>query len=279
MTNRVTLAVADGIADVRLNRPDKRNALDPEMFAALVSTGEALKSRDDVRVVVLSGEGASFCAGLDLASMGALAGDTNDQSSDQPTGDRPSIMGTGGRITHLAQQSAWAWQEVPMPVIAALHGHALGGGIQIAMGADIRIAHPATKFSVRETFWGLIPDMTGTLTITRHVRPDIAKELVVTARIFDGTEARSLGLVTSLSEHPFTAAMSLAREICAVSPDAVRGAKELINSRVNEHAADQFASERTVIQSLIGEHNQVESVTAYFEKRNPRFVDATIRRS
>ena len=279
MTNRVTLAVADGIADVRLNRPDKRNALDPEMFAALVSTGEALKSRDDVRVVVLSGEGASFCAGLDLASMGALAGDTNDQSSDQPTGDRPSIMGTGGRITHLAQQSAWAWQEVPMPVIAALHGHALGGGIQIAMGADIRIAHPATKFSVRETFWGLIPDMTGTLTITRHVRPDIAKELVFTARIFDGTEARSLGLVTSLSEHPFTAAMSLAREICAVSPDAVRGAKELINSRVNEHAADQFASERTVIQSLIGEHNQVESVTAYFEKRNPRFVDATIRRS
>ncbi|MCE2855110.1 MAG: crotonase/enoyl-CoA hydratase family protein [Ilumatobacteraceae bacterium] len=279
MTNRVTLAVADGIADVRLNRPDKRNALDPEMFAALVSTGEALKSRDDVRVVVLSGEGASFCAGLDLASMGALAGDTNDQSSDQPTGDRPSIMGTGGRITHLAQQSAWAWQEVPMPVIAALHGHALGGGIQIAMGADIRIAHPATKFSVRETFWGLIPDMTGTLTITRHVRPDIAKELVFTARIFDGTEARSLGLVTSLSEDPFTAAMSLAREICAVSPDAVRGAKELINSRVNEHAADQFASERTVIQSLIGEHNQVESVTAYFEKRNPRFVDATIRRS
>jgi enoyl-CoA hydratase/carnithine racemase len=279
MTNRVTLAVADGIADVRLNRPDKRNALDPEMFAALVSTGEALKSRDDVRVVVLSGEGASFCAGLDLASMGALAGDTNDQSSDQPTGDRPSIMGTGGRITHLAQQSAWAWQEVPMPVIAALHGHALGGGIQIAMGADIRIAHPATKFSVRETFWGLIPDMTGTLTITRHVRPDIAKELVFTARIFDGTEAHSLGLVTSLSEDPFTAAMSLAREICAVSPDAVRGAKELINSRVNEHAADQFASERTVIQSLIGEHNQVESVTAYFEKRNPRFVDATIRRS
>ena len=228
---------------------------------------------------MLSGEGASFCAGLDLASMGALAGDTNDQSSDQPTGDRPSIMGTGGRITHLAQQSAWAWQEVPMPVIAALHGHALGGGIQIAMGADIRIAHPATKFSVRETFWGLIPDMTGTLTITRHVRPDIAKELVFTARIFDGTEARSLGLVTSLSEDPFTAAMSLAREICAVSPDAVRGAKELINSRVNEHAADQFASERTVIQSLIGEHNQVESVTAYFEKRNPRFVDATIRRS
>ena len=121
--------------------------------------------------------------------------------------------------------------------------------------------------------------MTGTLTITRHVRPDIAKELVFTARIFDGTEARSLGLVTSLSEDPFTAAMSLAREICAVSPDAVRGAKELINSRVNEHAADQFASERTVIQSLIGEHNQVESVTAYFEKRNPRFVDATIRRS
>lgn len=194
MSDRVKMTVSDGIADVRLNRPDKRNALDPDMFLALVNTGEALKSRDDVRVVVLSGEGSSFCAGLDLASMGALAGDSDSQSAS----DTPSIMGTGGRITHLAQQSAWVWQEVPMPVIAALHGHVLGGGTQIAMGADIRIAHPTTKFSVRETFWGLIPDMTGTLTIARHVRPDVAKELVFTARIFEGVEAHALGLVTSL---------------------------------------------------------------------------------
>lgn len=279
MSDRVSMKVLDGIADVRLNRPDKRNALDPAMFAALVDTGEALKSRDDVRVVVLSGEGASFCAGLDLSSMGALADDSATQPADRSADGAPSIMGTDGRITHLAQQSAWVWQEVPMPVIAALHGHALGGGIQIAMGADIRIAHPATKFSVRETFWGLIPDMTGTLTVTRHVRPDVAKELVFTARIFDGIEAHALGLVTSLSDDPFASAMSMARDICAVSPDAVRGAKELINSRVNEDAAEQFAAERTVIQSLIGQHNQVESVTAYFEKRDPRFVDASIRRS
>jgi len=274
MSERVKLTVNNGIADVRLNRPDKRNALDPDMFLALARAGEELKSRGDVRVVVLSGEGPSFCAGLDLASMGALAGDNGTPS----TSDTPSIMGTDGRITHLAQQSAWVWQEVPMPVIAALHGHALGGGIQIAMGADIRIAHPATKFSVRETFWGLIPDMTGTLTITRHVRPDVAKELVFTARIFDGAEAHSLGLVTSLSDDPLSSAMSLARDICAVSPDAVRGAKELINSRVNEDAAQQFADERNVIQSLIGQHNQMESVAAYFEKREPRFKDASIKR-
>lgn len=275
MSDRVTMTVSNGIADVRLNRPDKRNALDPDMFLALVSTGEALKSRDDVRVVVLSGEGSSFCAGLDLASMGALAGDSGSPSAS----DAPSIMGTGGRITHLAQQSAWVWQEVPMPVIAALHGHALGGGIQIAMGADIRIAHPTTKFSVRETFWGLIPDMAGTLTITRHVRPDVAKELVFTARIFEGVEAHALGLVTSLSDDPLASAMALARDICAVSPDAVRGAKELINSRVNEDAAQQFADERTVIQSLIGQRNQIESVAAYFEKREPRFSDASIKHS
>lgn len=275
MSDRVKVAVSDGIADVRLHRPDKRNALDPDMFLALVSAGEELKSRDDVRVVVLSGDGPSFCAGLDLASMGTLARDDDTQT----TSATPSIMGTDGRITHLAQQSAWVWQEVPMPVIAAVHGHALGGGIQIAMGADIRIAHPATKFSVRETFWGLIPDMTGTLTITRHVRPDIAKELVFTARIFDGVEAHALGLVTSLSDDPFASAMSLARDICAVSPDAVRGAKELINSRVNEDAAQQFADERIVIQSLIGQHNQIESVAAYFEKREPRFSDASIKRS
>jgi len=275
MSDRVTMTVSNGIADVRMNRPDKRNALDPDMFLALVSTGEALKSRDDVRVVVLSGEGSSFCAGLDLASMGALAGDSGSPSAS----DAPSIMGTGGRITHLAQQSAWVWQEVPMPVIAALHGHALGGGIQIAMGADIRIAHPTTKFSVRETFWGLIPDMTGTLTITRHVRPDVAKELVFSARIFEGVEAHALGLVTSLSDDPLASAMALARDICAVSPDAVRGAKELINSRVNEDAAQQFANERTVIQSLIGQRNQIESVAAYFEKREPRFSDASIKHS
>jgi enoyl-CoA hydratase/carnithine racemase len=152
MSDRVTISISDGIADVRFNRADKRNALDGEQFQAIVDAGESLKTNKKIRVVVLSGEGASFCAGLDLASMGAMAGGgERDSAEKQPSaGDMQE-----GRITHLGQQSAWVWQEVPVPVIAAVHGHALGGGCQIALGADIRFAHPDTKFSVRETYWGL----------------------------------------------------------------------------------------------------------------------------
>jgi enoyl-CoA hydratase/carnithine racemase len=178
-----------------------------------------------------------------------------------------------GRITHLGQQVAWAWQEVPVPVIAAVHGHALGGGIQIALGADIRIVHPQTQMSVREVFWGLVPDMTGTFVLSRLVRPDVAKELTFTARVFSGEEAYALGLATRLSETPYDDAMVLAAQIAGNSPDAVRGAKALFNGLVNAGAAEQFADERRVIGSLIGSPNQVECVMASFEKRQPAFAD------
>jgi enoyl-CoA hydratase/carnithine racemase len=177
-----------------------------------------------------------------------------------------------GRITHLAQQVAWAWQEVPVPVIAAVHGHALGGGIQIALGADIRIVHPDTKLSVREVHWGLVPDMTGTQVLSSLVRPDIAKELTFTARIFTGAEAFELGIATRLSDAPYDDAMAMAAEIAGRSPSAVRGAKELFNRIVNAGAAEQFAEERRVIGSLIGRADQVEAVTANFENRPPAFA-------
>ena len=158
-SDRVSITITDGIADVRLNRPDKRNALDNAMFVAIAAAGERIKSEPGVRVVVLSGEGASFCAGLDFSSFQQMAGGDS-AAADVSSGDGPGSM-QAGRITHLGQQVAWAWQEVPVPVIAAVHGHALGGGIQIALGADIRIVHPDTKLSVREVHWGLVPDMTG----------------------------------------------------------------------------------------------------------------------
>jgi enoyl-CoA hydratase/carnithine racemase len=142
-----------------------------------------------------------------------------------------------GRITHLAQQVCWVWQEVPVPVIAAVHGHALGGGMQIALGADIRIVHPDTQLSVREVHWGLIPDMTGTLMLSRLVRPDIVKDLVFSARVFSGAEGFELGVVTRLSKTPQADAMDLAQEIAGRSPDAVRGAKKLINLMANDGAA------------------------------------------
>lgn len=269
LSDRVSITITDGIADVRLNRPDKRNALDNKMFVAIAEAGERLKTEPGVRVVVLSGEGASFCAGLDFSSFQSMAGGAV-IGSDVDAADGPGSM-RAGRITHLGQQVAWAWQEVPVPVIAAVHGHALGGGIQIALGADIRIVHPDTKLSVREVHWGLVPDMTGTQVLSHLVRPDVAKELTFTARIFSGTEAYALGLATRLSETPLADAMTMAAEIAGRSPSAIRGAKELFNRVVNAGAAEQFADERRVIGSLIGRPDQVEAVTANFENRPARF--------
>ena len=271
MDDRVTLSVDDrGIADVRLNRPDKRNALDGAMFRALRDAGERLKTEPAVRVVVLSGVGESFCAGLDFTSFQSMTGE-----GDQPAADDNPGAPTPGGITHLGQQVCWVWQELPMPVLAAVHGHALGGGVQIALGADLRFVHPDTKLSVREVHWGLIPDMTGTLFLSRLVGADVAKELTFTARMVSGREAGELGLATHVTETPYDDAMALAGEIAGRSPDAVRGAKALFNRLANADAAEQFAEERRVIGSLIGTPNQVESVMANFEKRAPAFTDPT----
>ena len=268
MSDRVIVNISDGIADVRFNRPEKRNALDGEQFAAIVEAGESLKTNKKVRAVVVSGEGASFCAGLDLASMGGMATGGPRDRSEPAASDMQE-----GRITHLGQQSAWVWQEVPVPVIAAVHGHALGGGCQIALGADVRIAHPDTKMSVRETYWGLVPDMAGTVLMQGLVRPDVMKDIVFSARIFDAREALAMGLVTRLSDNPHADAMVMAEEICRRSPDAVRGAKELLNRLTLDFAAAQFAAERRIIGSLIGGHNQREAVLSDFEKRPPAWVD------
>jgi len=270
MSDRVIVTISDGIAEVRFNRPDKRNALDSEQFVAIAEAGESLKSAEGVRAVVLVGEGESFCAGLDFSMFAGMAGGDrparNDRSSN-PVGE------TDGRITHLGQQICWVWQELPMPVIAAVHGHALGGGFQIAMGADIRIAHPDTKWSVREVHWGLVPDMTGTFMLNRLVRNDVAREITYTARMIDGTEAYDIGLVTRLSDTPYDDAMAMAREIAGRSPGAVRGAKALFNSMFAEGAADQFALERRLIAEQIGSPNQVEAIMANMEKRTPDFAD------
>ena len=270
MSDRVIVTISDGIAEVRFNRADKRNALDREQFAAIAEAGESLKTADGVRCVVLVGDGESFCAGLDVSMFaGMVGGEGTGESSDR---GNPGAIDEG-RITHLGQQICWVWQELPMPVIAAVHGHALGGGFQIAMGADIRIAHPDTKWSVRELHWGLVPDMTGTFMLSRVVRQDIARELTYTARIVDGREAYDLGLATRLSEQPYDDAMALAREIAGRSPGAVRGAKALFNRMFTEGAAEQFAMEREVIHAQIGSPNQIESVMANMEQRAPSFTD------
>jgi enoyl-CoA hydratase/carnithine racemase len=268
MSDRVTVSIADGIADVRFNRADKRNALDREQFAAIAEMGEQLKAEPGVRVVVVSGEGESFCAGLDFSIFGEMAGGGTGGSS---RGNPGALMPSG--MTHLGQQVCWVWQELEVPVIAAVHGHALGGGLQIMLGADLRIVHPDTKLSVRELHWGITPDMTGTFLLSRLVRNDIARELTYTARVFDGREAAEIGLVTRLSDAPRETAMELAHEIAARNPNGVRGAKALFNRMFLADAAGQLAMEREVIASLIGTPNQVEAITANLQNRPAVFAD------
>ena len=272
MSDRVLVSITDGIADVVFNRADKRNALDNAMFTAIAEAGEQLKSEAGLRAVVLSGDGASFCAGLDFSSFQAMAGGDDATTASTRSDGNPGEM-KDGRITHLGQQVCWVWQELEVPVIAAVHGHALGGGLQIALGADIRIVHPDTKMSVREVYWGLVPDMTGTFILSQLVRPDVAKELTFTARVFTGAEAADMGLVTRLSDNPKDDAMALAREIAAMSPGAVRGSKELFNRMLRDGAGEQFAAERATIGAQIGTPNQVEAVMSGMEKRPAVYAD------
>jgi enoyl-CoA hydratase/carnithine racemase len=285
MSDRVTIRVEGGVADVRLNRPDKLNALDTDMFLALVDAGARVGRDPAVRAVVLSGEGRAFSAGLDFSGFLAMAGTesgrgTVDRGSEAPararaedTEDMGPIGRTDGRITHLGQQAAHCWSEVPVPVIAAISGHCLGGGLQVALGADLRIVHPEAKLSVLEIRWGLSPDMTGTATLPRLVGPDVAKELTWTGRTVTGEEAVRLGLATRASETPREEALALAAEIAGRSPHAIRGIKRLIDRSGTVDLAEQYADERRTIAGLIGSPNQVEAVAAYFEKRDPSFAD------
>lgn len=267
MSDRLKVTIEGGVADVRLNRPEKMNALDTGMFAALAETAESLAADPSLRCVVLSGEGRAFCAGLDFASFqGMTDGDGRSTTDDL-------VDPLEGRITHGGQQAVYGWTEMPVPVIAAVTGHALGGGIQLALGADIRIVSPDAKMSVLEIRWGLIPDMTGTQSLINIVGLDVAKELTFTGRMVSGAEAVELGLATRLSDDPLTDAMNLAAEIAEKSPHAIRAAKRLFSTAPKDSVAQGFANEREEIGRLIGSANQVEQVKAFFERRAPNFVD------
>jgi enoyl-CoA hydratase/carnithine racemase len=264
---RVTVTITDGVADVRLNRPEKRNALDNAMFAGLITAGEQLAAEPGVRAVVLSGEGPDFCAGLDFGSFQAMRdGERLSLLADvPPPGDSPA-QATG-------QRAAYVWAELPVPVIAAVTGNALGGGLQIALGADIRIVTPDARLSVLEIKWGLIPDMTGSQLLPELVGRDMAKELTFTGRVVSGTEAVALGLATRTDPDPRGAALELARSIAARSPHAIRAAKRLLDQAGRVDLTAGFAAEQKEIRALIGSPNQIEAVAAEFGQRPPQFTD------
>jgi enoyl-CoA hydratase/carnithine racemase len=267
MKDRVSIDVKDGVADVRLIRADKMNALDPAMFDGIIQAGVELAAMKGLRAVVLSGEGRAFCAGLDMASFAAMK-----TQGDAVPGVRDLTARTHGPANR-PQWAAWLWRELPVPVIAAVHGVAFGGGFQIALGADMRYATADARFSVMEIKWGLVPDVAGTQLMRYLAREDVVRELTYTGRIFDGREARQLGFVTRVVDDPRAAALETAKEIAAKSPDAIRAAKRLLNLAVATDAKNGLMAESVEQQKLIGTPNQLEAVAANLQKRAASFGD------
>jgi enoyl-CoA hydratase/carnithine racemase len=267
MNDRVTVTIDGGVADVRLVRADKMNALDDAMFNALIETGERLKTERGVRAVVISGEGRAFCAGLDMGNFQRMGARDPERSAVGRLSKR-----TNG-IANRPQYAVWVWREMPVPVIAAVHGVAFGGGFQLMLGADMRYAAPDTKLSIMEIKWGLVPDMAGTQIMRHLVRDDIVRELTYTGRIFTAEEGAGYGLITRLSSNPYEDALETALEIAGKSPDAVRAAKRLLNAAPISTVADGLMMESVEQEALGGKPNQIEAVMANLEKRAPKFSD------
>jgi len=257
----------EGIAEVCLARPDKMNALDDAMFSGIIAAGDHLATLRGLRVVVLHGEGRAFCAGLDMASFGRMAEGGADAVG------MPDIAARTHGLANRAQQVGWQWRTLPVPVIAAVHGVAFGGGLQVALGADFRYIAPDARMSVMEIKWGLVPDMSGMALLRDLLRGDIARELVYTGRIVGAEEACRIGLATALADDPLAQARAVAAAIAQASPDAVRGAKRLLNQWPDADAAAILLAESVEQAAIIGGANQREAVRAQQEKRPPRFVD------
>jgi len=260
--DRVALSIDNGVAHVQLTRPDKMNALDAEMFAAIIEAGMHLFDEPGARCVVLSGTGRAFCAGLDMASMAQT-----DRHRETPLTER-----THGNA-NAPQQAAVVWRKLPVPVIAAVHGVCFGGGLQIASGADIKIVAPDARLAVMEVKWGLVPDMGGYWLWRGNVRDDVLRELTYTHREFSGEEAVALGFATHVDANPLARAMALAQDIAAKNPHAIRAAKAISNRWWDATFDQLLMAESHEQQKLIGSKNQREAVLAGLEKRKAEFVD------
>jgi enoyl-CoA hydratase/carnithine racemase len=260
---RVTIAIENGIAEVTLNRPEKLNAFDLAMFEAVSAAGNRLADEPGLRAVVLTGAGKGFCAGIDIATLGQFAGRLDALKEE-------IVTPLPGQQANAFQHPCTVWADLPVPVIAALHGVTFGAGMQLALGADIRIAHPDTQLSIMESRWGLVPDMGLTKLLPGLMRADQALDLILTARVVAAPEARDLGLVTRLADDPLAAARAAARTIAARSPEAMQGAKALVRAAWPGDDA-QLALEARLQAGIIGSPNQMEAVMAGMQKREPRF--------
>ncbi|AJA64609.1 crotonase/enoyl-CoA hydratase family protein [Bradyrhizobium japonicum] len=269
MEERVSISISEGVADVRLVRADKMNALDQAMFEALVAATDRLSKEKGVRVVVLSGEGRAFCAGLD---MGRFAAMKEKGGNGIPGGENRDLTKRTHGQANFPQQAVWGWRQLPVPVIAAVHGVAFGGGFQLSLGADMRFLSADARMSVMEIKWGLVPDMAGTPILASLVRDDILRDLTYTGRIFSAQEAMSYGLATRICDDPRATALEVAREIAGKSPDAIRAAKRLLNN-LSVDPGPALLAESVEQQKLIGSANQTEAVRSNLEKRAAKYAD------
>jgi enoyl-CoA hydratase/carnithine racemase len=270
MNERVQVEVKDGIADVRLCRPEKRNALDQPMFHGLIKAGRELSADPSVRVAVLHGEGPAFCGGLDFMSFAEMLSGNLSADSDQVK--RAVEEKTEGGASWF-QLPAWIWYEAPFPVIAAVQGAAYGAGLHIALGADMRVVAPDAKLAFVEVNWGLVPDMSASQALHRLVPLDVAKRMAMTGLPINGEEAARYGLATEVSETPYERARELAEIIAKKSPDAIRSIKRLLNQSALVPLAEGLAMEFEYSGALMGSPNQMEAIGASFEKREPHFHD------
>jgi enoyl-CoA hydratase/carnithine racemase len=268
MNERVAVSMSEGVADVRLVRADKMNALDAAMFEALVETCDRLRREKGLRAVVLSGEGRAFCAGLDMSRFSAM----KQNGGNGIAGEARDLSVRTHGLANFPQQAVWGWRQLPVPVIAAIQGVAFGGGFQLALGADMRFLAPDARMSIMEIKWGLVPDMAGTPILASLVRDDILRDLTFTGRIFTAQEAVSYGLATRICDDPRSAALEVAREIAGKSPDAIRAAKRLLN-KLSVDPGPALLAESVEQMQLMGAPNQVEAVRANLERRAPRFAD------
>lgn len=269
MEERVSISISEGVADVRLVRADKMNALDQAMFEALVAATERLSREKGLRAVVLSGEGRAFCAGLD---MGRFAAMKEKGGNGIPGGENRDLTKRTHGQANFPQAAVWGWRQLPVPVIAAVHGVAFGGGFQLSLGADMRFLSADARMSIMEIKWGLVPDMAGTPILASLVRDDILRDLTYTGRIFSAQEAMTYGLATRICDDPRASALEAAREIAGKSPDAIRAAKRMLNNLAVDPGPALLA-ESIEQQKLIGSPNQTEAVRANLEKRAPNFAD------
>jgi enoyl-CoA hydratase/carnithine racemase len=253
------------VAHVQMSRPDKHNGLDKDMMVELVHAAKTIRKNRAIRAVVLSGEGASFCAGLDFSYV-----------AKNPGFIPPFFMKLPWRQENMFQRVGFCWRQIPVPVIAAIHGNCFGGGMQIALGCDFRFATPDAKLSIMEMKWGLIPDMSGTVQLSRLLPLDQAQLLTMTGKVIRGDEAQSIGLVTETKEDPIESAFELAHELATKSPDAISATKVLFRKVWKKDSRAALFWERWIQLKLLGRKNQRIAMRNGMKSENKPFLNRRI---